>query len=130
MTETDKEYRIQPGLVALGALSGVLTGFAALAVAGLVAGAVRPQAGPVVAVGGTAIDRTPATVKDWAIRQFGTDDKLVLPLGILTARALFVLLPGMVAPRFRRSGRAGSMQFGAIGAPADTPEPPSASPPP
>jgi hypothetical protein len=58
----------------LGALSGALAGFAALTVAEAVAGAVRPQAGPVVAVGGAAIDRTPAAVKDWAIRRFGTDD--------------------------------------------------------
>ncbi|NDZ70757.1 molybdopterin-binding oxidoreductase, partial [Streptomyces sp. SID10362] len=67
----------------LGALSGLLAGGAALAVAESAAAAVRPQAGPVVAVGGAAIDRTPAAVKDWAIRAFGSDDKLVLQLGIL-----------------------------------------------
>jgi hypothetical protein len=50
----------------LGALSGLLAGFAALAVAELVAAGLRPQAGPVVAVGGAAIDRTPTAVKDWA----------------------------------------------------------------
>lgn len=47
----------------------------------LVSAWIRPQAGPVVAVGGAAIDRTPAPVKDWAIRHFGTNDKLVLQLG-------------------------------------------------
>ncbi|MFB6638924.1 sulfite oxidase [Streptomyces chartreusis] len=125
MTETDKEHRIRPGLVALGALSGVLTGFAALAVAELVAGAVRPQAGPVVAVGGAAIDRTPAAVKDWAIRNFGTDDKLVLQLGILAVLALFALLLGIVALRFRRSGSAGVLLFGAVGAMAATSRPDS-----
>ncbi|MGW0564590.1 molybdopterin-binding oxidoreductase, partial [Streptomyces sp. NPDC003016] len=55
----------------LTAPSGLLSGFAALAVAELVSAAVRPEAGPVTAVGGAAIDRTPAPVKDWAIRNFG-----------------------------------------------------------
>ncbi|MFF8358779.1 sulfite oxidase [Streptomyces chartreusis] len=125
MTETDERHRIRPGLAALGALSGVLTGFAALAVAELVAGAVRPQAGPVVAVGGAAIDRTPAAVKDWAIRNFGTDDKLVLQLGILAVLALFALLLGIVVLRFRRSGSAGVLLFGAVGAMAATSRPDS-----
>ena len=70
----------------LAALSGLLAGLLALAVAELVAAAVRPESGPVIAVGGAAIDRTPAALKEWAIRHFGTDDKLVLQLGIL-ARA-------------------------------------------
>lgn len=110
---------------ALGALSGVLAGFAALAVAELVAAAVRPQAGPVVAVGGAAIDRTPAAVKDWAIRNFGTNDKLVLQLGILAVLTLFALALGMVALRFRRIGAAGVLLFGAVGALAATGRPDS-----
>ncbi|MFR0357231.1 molybdopterin-dependent oxidoreductase [Streptomyces sediminimaris] len=112
----------------LGALSGVLAGFAALAVAELVSAAVRPQAGPVIAVGGAAIDRTPAAVKDWAIRNFGTNDKLVLQLGILTVLALFALALGMVALRFRRTGAAGVLLFGAVGAVAATSRPDSAGP--
>nr|WP_062644255.1 sulfite oxidase [Streptomyces sp. NBRC 110468] len=103
---------------ALGALSGVLAGCAALAVAELAAGRVRPQAGPVVAVGGAAIDRTPAAVKAWAIRNFGTDDKLVLQLGILAVLALFALALGALAPRYRRSGSAGVLLLGAVGAAA------------
>ncbi|MFJ7103976.1 hypothetical protein [Streptomyces albogriseolus] len=53
-----------------------------------------PQAGPVVAVGGAVIDRTPAAVKDWAIRTFGTDDKLVLQTGILTILVVWALALG------------------------------------
>ncbi|MFJ9544452.1 sulfite oxidase [Streptomyces sp. NPDC101225] len=123
MTENETQRRIRPGLLALGALSGTLAGFAALAVAELVAGAVRPQAGPVVAVGGAAIDRTPAAVKDWAIRHFGTDDKLVLQLGILAVLEIFALLLGVVALRFRRTGAAGVLLFGAVGAVAATNRP-------
>ncbi|MEU6539767.1 molybdopterin-dependent oxidoreductase [Streptomyces sp. NPDC047000] len=105
-------------LFGLGALSGVLAGAAALAVAELVSAAVRPQAGPVVAVGGAAVDRTPAAVKDWAIRNFGTGDKLVLESGILATLALFFITLGILALRFRRGGSAGVLVCGAVGAAA------------
>ncbi|TQJ89862.1 molybdopterin-dependent oxidoreductase-like protein [Streptomyces sp. SLBN-31] len=125
MSENEKERRIRPGTVALGALSGALAGFAALAFAEAVAGLVRPQAGPVVAVGGAAIDRTPTPVKDWAIRHFGTDDKLVLQLGILAVLTLFALLLGIAAPRFRRTAALGVLLFGVVGAAAATSRPDS-----
>ncbi|MYT23771.1 molybdopterin-binding oxidoreductase, partial [Streptomyces sp. SID7760] len=60
---------------ARGALAGLLAAFTALAVAELVAGLVRPAAGPVTVVGGAVIDRTPPSVKDFAIRTFGENDK-------------------------------------------------------
>ncbi|WP_217251198.1 sulfite oxidase [Streptomyces sp. AC602_WCS936] len=113
--------------LSLGALSGLLAGGAALAVAELVAAAVRPQAGPVVAVGGAAIDRTPAAVKDWAIRTFGTNDKLVLQLGILAVLALFAVALGVLAARHRRTGAAGVLVFGAVGAAAAVGRPDSTS---
>lgn len=103
---------------ALGALSGVLAGFAALAVAELMAAGVRPQASPVVVVGGASIDQTPAAVKDWAIRNFGTNDKLVLQLGILVVLALLALGLGALAVRRRVLGAAGVLLFGVIGATA------------
>ncbi|WP_435240447.1 molybdopterin-dependent oxidoreductase [Streptomyces cucumeris] len=109
----------------LGAVSGAVAGFAALAVAELVAAAVRPQAGPVVAVGGAAIDGAPTPVKEWAVRRFGTDDKLVLQLGILAVLALFALAVGMVAVRHRRAGAAAVLLFGAVGAVAATGRPDS-----
>ncbi|MFD6123669.1 molybdopterin-binding oxidoreductase, partial [Streptomyces hydrogenans] len=68
---------------AFGALAGLLAAYTALAVAELVAGLVRPAAGPVTVVGGAVIDRTPAPVKDFAIRTFGENDKTALQLGIL-----------------------------------------------
>ncbi|MFF5154758.1 sulfite oxidase [Streptomyces sp. NPDC000348] len=123
MTDDEKRTRHL-----LGALSGVLAGFSALAVAEPVAALLRPQAGPVLVVGGAAIDRTPAAVKDWAIRQFGTDDKLVLQLGILSVLTLFALALGILALRFRRSGAAGVLLFGAIGAAAAVSRPDSAGP--
>ncbi|MYZ11016.1 molybdopterin-dependent oxidoreductase [Streptomyces sp. SID2999] len=118
MSEEQSEPRTSPGPVrtALGALSGVLAGFAALAVAELVAAGVRPQASPVVVVGGASIDQTPAAVKDWAIRHFGTNDKLVLQLGILVVLALLALGLGALAVRRRVVGAAGVLLFGVIGA--------------
>ncbi|MFF9345593.1 sulfite oxidase [Streptomyces sp. NPDC014734] len=128
MTENEKNPRRRPGPVRLllGALSGALAGCAALAVAEAVAGAVRPQAGPVVAVGGAAIDRTPAAVKDWAIRNFGSDDKLVLQLGILAVLALFAVSSGIVGLWFRRTAAVAVLLFGAVGALAATGRPDSA----
>ncbi|MFJ2765093.1 molybdopterin-dependent oxidoreductase [Streptomyces prasinus] len=102
--------------IALGALSGLLVGFAALAVAELVAAGIRPQAGPVVAVGGAAIDRAPAAVKDWAVRSFGANDKLVLQAGILAVLAVWAVVLGVLAMRHRRLGAAGVLVFGAVGA--------------
>ncbi|WP_138897533.1 molybdopterin-dependent oxidoreductase [Streptomyces chryseus] len=109
----------------LAALSGLLSGYAALAVAELVSAAVRPEAGPVTAVGGAAIDRTPAPVKDWAIRNFGEDDKLVLQLGILATLAALGLVLGIVALRYRRIGSAGVLIFGVVGAAAAVSRPDS-----
>ncbi|MFG3283339.1 sulfite oxidase [Streptomyces sp. NPDC048111] len=111
----------------LAALSGLLAGFAALAVAELVSAAVRPESGPVIAVGGAAIDRTPPALKDWAIRHFGTNDKLVLQLGILAVLALLALILGLVALRFRRAGAGGVLVFGVVGALAATSRPDSTS---
>ncbi|MFE3634972.1 molybdopterin-dependent oxidoreductase [Streptomyces sp. NPDC059168] len=127
MTDDEKEPRgpLGPIRVTAGALAGAVAGFASLATAELVSAAVRPQAGPVVAVGGAAIDRTPAAVKDWAVRNFGTDDKLVLQCGILALLALFAFALGIAALRFRRTGAAGVVLFGVVGALAATGRPDS-----
>ncbi|MEV0600377.1 molybdopterin-dependent oxidoreductase [Streptomyces sp. NPDC050315] len=110
---------------AAAAVSGLLAGYSALAAAELVSVAVRPEASPVTAVGGAVIDRTPAPLKDWAIRQFGSNDKLVLQLGILAALALFALALGILALRIRRTASLGVLVFGVVGALAATGRPDS-----
>ncbi|MGW2960816.1 molybdopterin-dependent oxidoreductase [Streptomyces sp. NPDC001220] len=125
--EKDQRARSPWPRLALGALSGALAGFAALAVAELVAAGVRPQSSPVIAVGGASIDATPAPVKDWAIRHFGTNDKLVLQLGILAVLAMLALALGGLAVRLRRVGAAGVLLFGVIGAAAAVSRPDSTS---
>ncbi|MER7956968.1 molybdopterin-dependent oxidoreductase [Streptomyces sp. NPDC096030] len=102
----------------LGASAGLLAGFTALAVAEMVAGLIRPAAGPVTVVGGAVIDRTPAAVKDFAIRSFGENDKTVLQLGILAVLALIAAALGALGLRHRRTGSCGVLVFGLIGATA------------
>ncbi|MEU6892660.1 molybdopterin-dependent oxidoreductase [Streptomyces sp. NPDC046557] len=109
-------------------LSGLLSGYAALAVAELASAAVRPEAGPVTAVGGAAVDRTPPALKDWAIRHFGSDDKLVLRLGILAVLALTAVALGLLALRHRRSGSLGVLLFGVVGGTAAVTRPDSGGP--
>ncbi|WP_228978197.1 molybdopterin-dependent oxidoreductase [Streptomyces sp. DH12] len=116
------------GRTALGAACGLPAGFAALAAAEPTAAAVRPAAGPVTVVGGAAIDRTPAAVKDWAIRAFGESDKLALQAGILAVLALCAVLVGVLALRHRRLGTAGVLLFGAVGAAAALGRPDSGGP--
>ncbi|MDQ1730694.1 MAG: hypothetical protein QOK10_853, partial [Pseudonocardiales bacterium] len=67
----------------LPALSGLFAGAAGLAIAHLIAQFVQPNSSPVVAVGGAAIDAAPTWLKEFAIRNFGTNDKQVLLSGIL-----------------------------------------------
>ncbi|MFE5539905.1 molybdopterin-dependent oxidoreductase [Streptomyces sp. NPDC056492] len=111
---------------ARGASTGLLAGFSALAVAELTAGLVRPAAGPVTVVGGAVIDRTPAGVKDFAIRTFGENDKTVLQVGILLLLALFAVVLGVVSLSYRRAGAAGVLAFGVLGAAAALSRPDSA----
>ncbi|MFJ9078643.1 molybdopterin-dependent oxidoreductase [Streptomyces sp. NPDC102278] len=111
---------------ALAAASGLLAGYTALAVGELAASLVRPQAGPVTVVGGAAIDRTPAWLKDYAIRTFGQNDKLVLQLGILATIGLLAALLGLFALRHRRAGSVGILVFGLVGAGAALTRPDSA----
>nr|WP_245178940.1 molybdopterin-dependent oxidoreductase [Streptomyces montanisoli] len=101
--------------VLLGAASGLIAGFAALAVAELVSAAVRPEASPITVVGGAAVDRTPPGLKDFAVRHFGTNDKAVLQLGIVVVLGLFAIVIGVIATRHRRIGATAALAFGAVG---------------
>jgi len=91
----------------VGALCGVLALGVFLAVAELAA-AVQGIAGsaPAIAIGSEAIDVTPRPLKDFAIRTFGEDDKIVLLAGIFSTLALLAALAGLVAARRLRLGLA------------------------
>jgi DMSO/TMAO reductase YedYZ molybdopterin-dependent catalytic subunit len=95
--------------------TGLITAFVAIGVAQLIAGFTGPQFAPVVAVGGVAIDNTPAPVKNFAISAFGSNDKRVLVTGILVVLAVFAALIGIAALHRLAFGLAGLAVFTAIG---------------
>lgn len=99
-------------------MSGLTAAFAGLAVAELAAAAVRPDAGPVTAVGGAVVDRTPVAVREWAIRLFGTENKAALTVGILVILAAVAVGAGMLALRHLPAGIAVTGAFGLVGAAA------------
>ncbi|HEX6346448.1 molybdopterin-dependent oxidoreductase [Umezawaea sp.] len=94
------------------ALIGVLSVAVALAAGHLVAGFVGPSASPFLAVGNTAIDLTPAPLKDFAVRTFGTYDKLVLLGGMAAVLLGAAVLAGLLS---RRGPLPGSVLAGALG---------------
>ena len=95
--------------------TGLITAFVAIGVAQLVAGFTGPQFGPVVAVGGAAIDHTPPPVKNFAISAFGSNDKRVLVAGILVVLAVFAALIGVAALHRLAYGLAGLALFTLVG---------------
>ncbi|WP_318272377.1 molybdopterin-dependent oxidoreductase [Microbispora triticiradicis] len=99
-------------------LTGLVAAGVALGAAQLVAGLVDPAAAPVVAVGGAVIDATPAGLKEWAIRTFGSADKPVLLTGIVMVLALVAAGLGLLARRRTAYGMAGLAAFGLVGAAA------------
>ncbi|WP_435972789.1 molybdopterin-dependent oxidoreductase [Streptomyces sp. Qhu_M48] len=111
----------------LAAVGGLLAAYVSLAVADLAAFWVRPEASPVPAVGGAVVDRTPAALKDWAIRAFGESDKAVLQLGILVLLGVLAVGIGLLALRHRPLGSAAVGAFGVLGALAAVTRPDSDS---
>jgi DMSO/TMAO reductase YedYZ molybdopterin-dependent catalytic subunit len=99
----------------LGAIAGLLAAAAALGVGQLVAGLTGANGSPVVAVGQLQIDFTPPWLKNFAINEFGSDDKLVLVGGILVVLAIFAAIIGALATRRLAYGMAGLALFAIIG---------------
>jgi DMSO/TMAO reductase YedYZ molybdopterin-dependent catalytic subunit len=96
---------------------GVVGVAAALAAGHLVAAFIDPAASPFLAVGNSAIDLTPLPLKDFAVRTFGTYDKLVL----LGGMGLFLLVVAAIAGALsRRTATAGTVLAVLLGALAIT----------
>ncbi|MBS2936128.1 molybdopterin-dependent oxidoreductase [Nocardioides sp. J2M5] len=83
---------------------GVLATLVGLAAAHLVAAVTVPAASPVLAVGSTVIDLTPTPLKEWAIRQFGSADKLVLVGSVTVVVLLLAALAGVLSARRPTAG--------------------------
>jgi DMSO/TMAO reductase YedYZ molybdopterin-dependent catalytic subunit len=69
----------------------------------------------VVVVGELQIDFTPPWLKNFAITEFGADDKLVLVTGIVVVLGAFAALVGAAATRRMAYGMAGIAVFAAVG---------------
>lgn len=91
---------------------GVIALLAALGVGHLVAAFVGVGASPYLAVGNTAVDLTPEPLKDFAIRTFGTADKLVLIAGMAVVLLGLGVVAGLVS---RRRPLPGLVILGAAG---------------
>ncbi|MEU8142832.1 molybdopterin-dependent oxidoreductase [Nonomuraea sp. NPDC048901] len=98
-----------------GALAGVVAGAVALGVAQLVAGVLKPAAFPVVAVGNVVVDNTPAWLKEFAISNFGSNDKTVLIAGVLVVLAVVAAVIGVLARHRVAYGLVGLGVFGVVG---------------
>jgi DMSO/TMAO reductase YedYZ molybdopterin-dependent catalytic subunit len=102
--------------LAVGAALGILSGAVALGVAHLVAGVLDGASSPVLAVGGVVVDVTPEWLKSFAIRTFGTADKLVLLGGIGVVLALAAVLLGIASVRRPILAIGGLLSLALIGA--------------
>ncbi len=97
------------------ALVGILGVAAALAAGHLVAAAVGPSASPLPAVGNTAIDLVPSPLKDFAVRAFGTHDKLVLLLGMAVVLSAAAVAAGLLSRRSPLPGTVLAAVLGLLG---------------
>ncbi|MCY1141585.1 sulfite oxidase [Actinoplanes sp. Pm04-4] len=100
------------------AAAGVLAAGLGIAVAELFAATTRPDAAPLIAVGGAIIDATPTPVKEFAVRELGTNDKPVLLGSVGLVLALFAAALGVLGRRRRILVPIGTVVLGAAGATA------------
>jgi DMSO/TMAO reductase YedYZ molybdopterin-dependent catalytic subunit len=101
-----------------GAWIGVLSAAVALGTAELLAVPFGPGSSPIVSVGGVVVDAAPEWLKSFAIRTFGSNDKLVLLAGIVAVLLLLAVALGIASVRRPRLGFVALAVLGAIGAAA------------
>ena len=95
--------------------SGLLAGAGALGAGELVAGFAGSWESPVVAVAEAFIDRVPRPLKDFAVEQFGTNDKVALVVGIIVVAVMCAAVLGMLGRTRPAVARLGLAAFGALG---------------
>jgi DMSO/TMAO reductase YedYZ molybdopterin-dependent catalytic subunit len=81
------------------AVFGLLSAIVGVAAGHLAASLLEPGSSPVLVVGSTVIDLTPTPMKEWAIRQFGENDKTVLVGSVLLGVLVLAAIAGLVARR-------------------------------
>lgn len=98
-TTADPSRSHRLGVTALWAGLGVVSTLLGMAAAHLVASLLTPSASPVLAVGSQVIDLTPTPLKEWAIRQFGSADKLILVGSVIVVVLILAGVAGVLARR-------------------------------
>ena len=99
------------------AATGLIAVAAALGAGHLVAGLLLlPAASPFFAVGNAAIDRTPTPVKNFAVENFGTNDKPALLIGMAVVLALVGVVVGLASRRSAIPGLVAIVVIGVVGA--------------
>ncbi len=106
MTDTSSDHRTGRGRLALGGVAGVLAALAGIGLAEGVASLLSGVTGPFLAVGNRMVDAAPRPLKEFAIEQFGTNDKPVLLTGIAAALLLLAFLAGVTGVRRPRTALA------------------------
>jgi DMSO/TMAO reductase YedYZ molybdopterin-dependent catalytic subunit len=86
------------------ALCGVLAALVGMATGHLVAALLDPASSPVLSVGSQVIDLTPTPTKEWAIRQFGSNDKAILVGSVFAGVLVLAAVAGLLARRRFRYG--------------------------
>lgn len=99
---------------ALAALAGALATGVGLGVGHVVGAVSGPASSPVIAVGGRAIDLSPAPLKEWAVATFGSADKAVLIGGVVVVTLLFGALVGLLARRSLARGLTAGTALAAV----------------
>ncbi len=98
----------------MGAVIGVVTAGIALAVGELASTMVGSDTSPVTAVGTVFIDEFAASLKELAVRWFGTNDKRALITGVVVVSLLLGAVLGIASIRRRWILPAGIVVFGAV----------------
>ena len=88
------------------ALFGVLATLVGMATGHLIASLLNPASSPVLAVGSQVIDLTPTSLKEAAIKRFGSNDKNVLIGSVLAGVLVLSAVAGLLARRRFRYGAA------------------------
>jgi DMSO/TMAO reductase YedYZ molybdopterin-dependent catalytic subunit len=101
-----------------GAWIGVLSAAVALGTAELLAVPFGPGSSPILSVGGVVVDSSPEWLKSFAIRTFGSNDKVVLLAGIMAVVVLLAVVLGIASVRRPRLGIGALTVLGAVGAAA------------
>ncbi|HEY1570852.1 MAG TPA: molybdopterin-dependent oxidoreductase [Pseudonocardiaceae bacterium] len=106
-TQVDRPAGAAPRLPwHIGALIGIVGVGSAVGSGQLVAGFVGTEASPYLAVGDAVVNMTPAWLKNFAVSNFGTNDKLVL---LSTMGVVLLLLGALAGVLSRRSAVPGTL---------------------